>query len=280
MSKITGFTYSQTISGLSLLTAMYIENSFHNPGTNNCYFADDWVLDYSCSCLGEFKVAGLDWLPRKAMTAHLYPPGTIYREHYCGESGTNCYFIFHGDCDFLRNLADNPAGFAEIADPRGVLLKFIKEGAEAAASGQSGYWRSCMSFAAAMDVLVNHVRREEASWRFRVDSAGRAAGYCRKALDFMEKNYMSTLSVKDIASASGCSESTLAHEFKKEYHETVMNRLQKIRIEQSLPHLLHGVNIQEAAELSGFSNEFYYSRVFRRIMGVPPGVYRSTKDII
>jgi AraC-like DNA-binding protein len=129
-------------------------------------------------------------------------------------------------------------------------------------------------------VLVNHVRREGASWRFRVDSAGRAAGYCRKALDFMEINYMSTLSVKDIASAAGCSESALAHEFKKEYHETVMNRLQKIRIEQSLPHLLHGVNIQEAAELSGFSNEFYYSRVFRRIMGVPPGVYRSTKDII
>ena len=179
----------------------------------------------------------------------------------------------------LDKMVDNFAGFAEIKDPQGIIFSAIKEGALVAAAGQNSFWKCCIALNKVMDILEKTSHCAHDAWRYCAVRGEVEEDCIRKALAFMERNYMNILSVSEIASAAGCSDSTLAHKFKKKYGESVLKRLQKIRIEQSLPHLERGISIKEAAAVAGFVNEFYYSRVFRKIMGVPPGAYRQIKEV-
>ncbi len=78
-----------------------------------------------------------------------------------------------------------------------------------------------------------------------------------------------------IASDLGVSISSLAHRYKMEKGENVMDTLLRIRIEQSLPLLSSGLPLKFIAENVGFCNEFYFSRQFRRLQKQSPGSWRN-----
>ncbi len=82
-----------------------------------------------------------------------------------------------------------------------------------------------------------------------------------------------------IARALGVSESGLSHRYRQESGETLFDTLLRIRVEQSLPLLQSGKRLKNIAPEVGFSNEFYYSRIFKRIYGKPPASYRNTRKL-
>ena len=49
-----------------------------------------------------------------------------------------------------------------------------------------------------------------------------------------------------------------------------MEYLNKIRIEKSKELMLSGLSVREAAELSGFDNQYYFSRVFKNTENKTP----------
>ena len=77
-----------------------------------------------------------------------------------------------------------------------------------------------------------------------------------------------------IARALGVSESGLSHRYRQESGETLFDTLLRIRVEQSLPLLQSGKRLKNIAPEVGFSNEFYFNRIFKKIEGVPPGILR------
>ena len=68
--------------------------------------------------------------------------------------------------------------------------------------------------------------------------------------------------------------------FKQETGETFNNCLNRIRIEKSKELLLHqNLRLTDIAQLTGFEDQSYFTKVFRRITGVPPLKFRENKGI-
>lgn len=239
-----------------------------------CRHPNFWVLDYSMKGISEFKVDGLEWQERRPGTAHLYPPGKYYWERYPEGISACGHFLFRGGSFALWKLVDNSAGFAQIIDPEHQLMNSIRAGASAATNGNRGYWRFCEAFGKAMELLETLSTPDNPDWRYTLSGKNPPLPLARKVAEFLERHCRENITMELLARTFRCSKSTLAHKFKQEFGETVFNMLLRIRIEQSLPLLLRGMTLKEVAEAAGFANEFYYSRIFRKVHGVSPGEYR------
>ena len=96
-----------------------------------------------------------------------------------------------------------------------------------------------------------------------------------KAQEYIQQNYSRQLRQKELAELCGYSES----HFRQIFHTiTGMSCSQyiisvKIGVAKNL--LLSGTaNVSEAAELTGFSDIYYFSRLFKKITGYPPSHYK------
>lgn len=100
--------------------------------------------------------------------------------------------------------------------------------------------------------------------------------YVQSALKFIEHNFSSPISVSDIAAGAGISRSHLYRLFVEHLNTTPNEYLTRYRIKAAQELLgRHEVNVSEAAYSSGFSDPLYFSRVFKRIVGVAPSRYKK-----
>ena len=98
--------------------------------------------------------------------------------------------------------------------------------------------------------------------------------YAEKALAFMKNYFAEPLTSEDIAQAAGISVSHLRLLFKKEYGISLMQKLNKIRVQRAKELLSSGMfTLAEVAAACGFQNEYYFSRVFKQHTGISPGKY-------
>ena len=96
------------------------------------------------------------------------------------------------------------------------------------------------------------------------------------ARDFIEKGYARDLSVREIATAAGISESLLYRLFRSEEGMTPSEYLRSVRIRHAKELLLEGggMRIAEIAERVGFSDAAYFCKVFRADTGITPRAFR------
>ena len=93
---------------------------------------------------------------------------------------------------------------------------------------------------------------------------------------YLEKNYLQQINITQISEDFHINASYLSQLFKKEMNCTFTEYLTNKRIEYSCKLLLEtDLKINEIAEMSGFSDYFYFSRVFRRIKKCTPTEYRN-----
>ena len=102
------------------------------------------------------------------------------------------------------------------------------------------------------------------------------SGMVRLVNEFIEENYGSDISLLDIARHVGMTTSYLCRLYKRECGTTVNAYLTQVRIERSKALLADGVAIAEAARLCGFSDQSYFTKVFRQIEGTTPLKYKKT----
>lgn len=83
------------------------------------------------------------------------------------------------------------------------------------------------------------------------------------------------LAVDDIAAACGLGESQFARRFRRASGVTPADYVQRLRIEAACRRLTAtGDSVTAIAFRLGFSSSQYFSAVFRRYVGLPPGVFR------
>ncbi len=92
---------------------------------------------------------------------------------------------------------------------------------------------------------------------------------------FLSENINKTLCIYDIAKALNMSESSIKKIFKKYSGIGVIHYFNTIKIKKAQSLLNEGFSVRETAEKVGFSDQNYFSTVFKRITGVSPKVYRS-----
>jgi len=97
----------------------------------------------------------------------------------------------------------------------------------------------------------------------------------RQAMAYLHERYNQPISRQDLARYLGMSEDYLTSCFRKEVGMTPIAYLNRYRINQAKAMLTESdKNITEIAMSVGFSDSGYFSRVFRRQVGVSPETYR------
>ena len=99
-----------------------------------------------------------------------------------------------------------------------------------------------------------------------------------KAKSFMEEHYKEALSLESISGIIGISPCYFSHIFKNETGKNYVEFLNDIRIKHVLDELENsGDKILVIAERNGFRNLEYFSRFFKRKMGISPAAWRKSR---
>ncbi len=99
-----------------------------------------------------------------------------------------------------------------------------------------------------------------------------------KAIDYIKRNYMKKISLKEVADQVLLSPSYFSKLFKDEMSCNFNHFLNQVRIERSKTVLLDNtVPLVDVAFLMGFEDQSYFTKVFKKMTGVSPGKYRESR---
>ena len=92
----------------------------------------------------------------------------------------------------------------------------------------------------------------------------------RRTLVYLQEHYKEKLTVEEIAEALHFSKSYLSHSFKEITRYSLISYINLLRCQNARVMLLAGSSVSEAAEECGFSEISYFTRVFKKTMGILP----------
>ncbi|MFW2488801.1 AraC family transcriptional regulator [Clostridium chromiireducens] len=100
--------------------------------------------------------------------------------------------------------------------------------------------------------------------------------YVREAINYIEKNYDNNISVEDIAKWCNLDRSYFGKIFKSSMKTTPQEFLIKYRLSKACEMLkCNNASIKEIAELTGYPNQFYFSRAFKEVYAMSPRKWRN-----
>lgn len=100
--------------------------------------------------------------------------------------------------------------------------------------------------------------------------------YIRKALRFMADNYSEHLELSQVAEYAGLSPSYFSTLFREVVGVSFREHLNRIRVEESKRLLLSTqYSLADIAIAMGFPDQSYYCKVFKKVVGLTPGKFRS-----
>lgn len=100
------------------------------------------------------------------------------------------------------------------------------------------------------------------------------SNYVIEAIKYIQFNYANDISVDDIANAIGISRSHLYRVFVSNLNQSPINYLTEYRINEACELIKNtNLSISQIAVSVGFFDQFYFSRVFKKIKKVPPSKY-------
>jgi PAS domain S-box-containing protein len=97
----------------------------------------------------------------------------------------------------------------------------------------------------------------------------------RRCIEFVQKNFSSTINIKHLAEMACMSISTFERRFRQHFACTPTQYIKRVRIEESCKLLLAGYPIHQAAQQSGFCDQSYFTKEFRLLMGITPRQYQK-----
>ena len=111
----------------------------------------------------------------------------------------------------------------------------------------------------------------------RERSFNRAQAGIHKAIQYINTNYCLPLKLAHVAHEAGMSVSCLERAFKKTLSVTYSVYLNKVRIARSIQMLEEGVefSISEIAFACGFSNQYHFARMFRKMTQACPREFKK-----
>ena len=99
-----------------------------------------------------------------------------------------------------------------------------------------------------------------------------------KALQYINKNYKEKLSLKDIETNLHVNSSYFSTLFKQEMGVTFTDYLNSLKIEHACQLLEHtNLSIIDVSLSTGFDDQSYFTKVFKKSKGLTPKAYRAAK---
>ena len=234
----------------------------------------DYLLIYTHEGCAMAKLGGSEQYT-EAGTVYVYPPGT---EQFYGQIRgrcTKCYWICfsgYGVADLLGSL-----GFI----PETILETGVSQ-----------------QMAAIFENLIRELLDREEHYEIHtsilmqqllykvMQLAGRANGEQRRevgerirdSVNYINRNYREQIRVSRLAERSGLSVSRYIQIFREEMGCAPKEYLMHIRLEKACGFLRYtNLTVKEISAMTGFEDQLYFSRVFRKYQKCSPTEYRKIK---
>ena len=103
----------------------------------------------------------------------------------------------------------------------------------------------------------------------------KSISHVHEILRQLNKNYLSIYSLDELAKKLGLSKEYMCRIFKKHTGHTIVTHLNEQRCHYAASLILQGTSLSSCAELAGYSDYNYFSRVFKKIMKKSPAEYAN-----
>ena len=137
-----------------------------------------------------------------------------------------------------------------------------------------------------LSIWVTNMLQRFISFTFEFDKV-KHADAVYKVIEYIKANFQRRMSLEEIAASTYLSKTYLSSLFKKETGYSISEYINIVRIERSKSLLLEeNISIIDIANLCGFEDQSYFTKVFKHIVGITPKKYRENrgknvkKDII
>jgi AraC-like DNA-binding protein len=207
---------------------------------------------------GELVSRG-DRIPIARGTVCLVPPGVAHIEYSDGSVD----LIWVG----LRGSFLDRLGHRDIQRVRSPALVQVVE----------SFWLFAERRAARMGGELDGMARRIVGFFERISRGGETGGSAGDVVDraiaFMHGNASDPISISQVAAHVGCSDGHFYRVFRKRTGRTPIGYLTSIRMQRALHLLREGhLSVGEVARQVGYEDQFYFSRAFKKMMGMPPSV--------
>lgn len=200
--------------------------------------------------------------------------------------------IAHSDMEQAQKLLNELLGFilfsssGDIAKIKSriyeLLVVMSRAAVEAGASPEQAYERNhdylvrSMSVTSIEDLysLINDAMKRTIDSVFQHTDI-KHMDVIHKAVSYVQGNYQTRITLEDIAEKVYLSSSYFSKVFKAEMDCSFNTYLNRVRIEKSKKLLLGNIRLAEVAAMVGFEDQSYYTKVFKRIVGVSPNKYKE-----
>lgn len=127
-----------------------------------------------------------------------------------------------------------------------------------------------LSFASIIDICAKYLTLTN-----RIEAKNK--NLVQEVKQYIMQNYSHDITIDHLCSYFYCSKATLINHFKDTYHQTVHQYLMTYRIEKAKEYLKNEqLTIQQIASQCGFQDANYFSKAFKKHVGLSPHHYRKT----
>ncbi|MDE7284705.1 MAG: response regulator [Lachnospiraceae bacterium] len=98
---------------------------------------------------------------------------------------------------------------------------------------------------------------------------------CQRICQYIDMNYASPLQLNTLSNLLGYNSTYMGRLFLQETGVSFNTYLDKVRIKKAAEYLEKGVPVIQTSELSGFNNPDYFTKKFKKYMGILPSEYRT-----
>ena len=102
----------------------------------------------------------------------------------------------------------------------------------------------------------------------------------KKVLLYIRENYRTRITLDSITKHVLTDKYTLCKIFKKSTGQTIFENINAFRCMRAAEYLRDGKNVCKAASLCGFENNSFFTKTFKKYMGVLPSKYLSQKSYL
>lgn len=98
----------------------------------------------------------------------------------------------------------------------------------------------------------------------------------RNTISYIRENYNNKVTLDDLAKINYIDKFSLSRKFKQYTGKTIFNYINNYRCKMAKEYIKNGKSVNEAAELCGFENVSFFTKMFKKQMGELPSYYKKT----
>lgn len=202
-------------------------------------------------------------------------PGVLHGMNEVQERMVRCYEIkFSVSSHRLIRLLE---ALPNKLGPDDFASTLIKELVEECARGEPASPTIASDYLLTLiNYLYRHYGAQEKVDTDVVDTTGYSA-MSKNIVHYLEANYQREVPLQEVADALGLNKNYICSAFKRDSGMTIGGCLTLIRIRKAAELIsFSDMNMAQVAESTGFTNLSHFNRIFKKVVGMPPGQYRRS----